>query len=99
MRHFSLRKAKSLIGKEVLLTVQVRSSAQGERNQVVLGKVEGWYQGKDGGFGIKVVNYRRSVQALDNPAIDIDWAGRAIRSYSGRSIKALKVLSRRGMLV
>ncbi len=99
-RNFSIRtldQARKLIGKEIVLEAKVKSSAVGERSQVVLGKVVDVYRGTDGNPGLKMHNYRRTAQALTNTSIEVNDDGQAIRSYSGRNIKVLRVLTGRGI--
>jgi len=91
--------ALSLMGKEVVFRAKVRSSANVERQQVVLGKVMDIFQGKDGYYGLKVHNYRRSIEAMSNAHVATDADGHAIRSYSGQNIEIMDILTHRGTVL
>jgi hypothetical protein len=93
----NIKEARKLINKEVLFETEVRSSAKGERRQLVLGKVLDVVNGSNGGFNLKVHNYRRTAQATTDPFVATDWDGRAIRTYSANSTRIIDVLTDRGI--
>ena len=91
--------AQSLVGKEILFETRVNTSEENESKQIVLGKVEAVYRGRDGRPGLRIHNYRRTVQAIDNCNVPTDANGYAVRSYSSTNItRFLGVLSSKGMV-
>jgi hypothetical protein len=94
-----IREAKKLVNKEVLFEAKIRSSAFGERRQLVFGKVVDVEKSKKGKILLKLVSYRRTTQATTDNSIPTNLYGQAIRTYPVDSItNFFGALNHRGVI-